>query len=300
MAAQHLRQVGIAVTVLDKGNRPGGRMATRPFEGAIFDYGAQFFTVRHERFASFQRAWQAKGLVKIWSQGFNGQSDGHPRFIGSGGMNSIPAHLAQGIEVRCAVKVSRILASGKQWSLETDFDETLTADALIVTTPVPQTLNLMDFEIADTERAALERGEYDRCLALMAILEEREDLPEPGVKQMLEGEPVTWIADNQRKGISLLSNAITIHAGPKFSLENWDKSAEDVAAQLLDGRRATAWKLHRWKYSKPSVMHPERCFTVTAPSPLVLAGDAFGEARIEGAALSGLSAAERLQGLLLP
>lgn len=298
MAAQQLRLAGAAVIVLDKANRPGGRMATRPFEGALFDYGAQFFTVRHERFASFQRAWQAKGLVRVWSNGFNGQQDGHPRFIGQAGINAIPAHLAQGIDLRCGVKVSHIIATGNQWTLETDFDETLTADALIVTTPVPQTLALLDFDLPAEESAALERIQYERCLAVMAILEEPANLPEPGAMQLTNGEPISWISDNTRKGISTVANAITIHAGPQFSLDNWEKNAEEVAQQLLQGYKASAWKLHRWKYAKPIVMHPERCFVVPAPAPLILAGDAFGEARIEGAALSGLFAAERLQALL--
>ncbi len=298
VAAQSLRQAGVAVTVLDKGNRAGGRMATRPFEGAIFDYGAQFFTVRSEKFASLQRAWEAKGLVRVWCRGFGAEQDGHPRYIAPAGMNSIAAHLAQGVEVRCGVKVSRIFKSGKHWTLETDFDEVLLADALIVTTPVPQTLALLDCEMAGEDRAALERIEYERCLALMAILEEPADLPEPGARQIAGGEPISWIADNRRKGVSPFSNSVTIHAGPQFSLENWERPAEEVAERLLVGYRAAAWKLHRWKFAKPSVLHPERCLAVSGEVPLVLAGDAFGEARVEGAVLSGLAAAERLRGMV--
>jgi renalase len=298
MAAQQLKRDGFSVTVVDKGSRPGGRMATRPFEGAIFDYGAQFFTVRHEKFAAFQRSWEAKGLVKVWSNGFSGAPDGHPRYVGQTGMNSIAAHLTQGLEVRTGVKVSHIFLSGRHWTLETDFDEVLLADALILTCPVPQSLTLLDHEFTEEESAALRRIEYDRCLALMAVLEEPLDLPEPGAAQIADGEPISWIADNRRKGISPVSNSVTIHAGPKFSLENYEKDAELVAGRLLEGRRATAWKLHRWKYSRPTVLHPERCLAVAAAAPLMLAGDAFGEARVEGAALSGLAAAEKLRALL--
>lgn len=298
MAARQLRLAGVPVTVLDKGNRPGGRMATRPFEGAIFDYGAQFFTVRHERFASFQRSWEAKGIVRVWSHGFEGHTDGHPRYIAQGGMNSIPADLAQGIDVRCSTKVSHIFSSGRHWTLETDFDEVLLADALIVTSPVPQTLDLLDMELVASERAELERISYERCLALMAILEEPANLPEPGASQIPGGEPISWIADNRRKGISPFSNAITIHAGPKFSEEYWDKNAEEVASRLLGSYRASAWKLHRWKYARPVSQHENRAMVLTADNPIVLAGDAFGEPRVEGAALSGLAAAERLLALL--
>ncbi len=298
MAAQSLRREGVGVTVLDKGSRAGGRLATRPFEGALFDYGAQFFTVRHERFAAFQRAWETKGLVREWGRGFNGATDGHPRFIGQTGMNSIAAHLAQGLELRTGVKVSRIFASGSHWTLETDFDEVLLADALIVTCPPPQVLTLLDFALAAPERAALERIEYERCLALMAILDEPAELPEPGAKQIENGEPVSWVADNRRKGISAFSNSVTIHAGPKFSIEHWDRDADSVARTMLNGYHASAWKLHRWKYSRPCTLHEERALSITAPAPLVLAGDAFGEPRVEGAALSGLAAADLLLNLL--
>lgn len=294
MAAQALRREGIAVTLLDKGHRPGGRMATKPFEGALFDYGAQFFTVRHERFAAFQRAWETRGLVKVWGRGFNGAADGHPRYVGQLGMNSIPAYLAQGLDVQTGVKVSRILPGGAGWILSTDIDETIEAPSLIVTCPVPQALALFDFPLHAADRQALERIEYERCLALMAVLEQQIELPEPGAKQVEGGEPISWIADNRRKGITQSGHGITIHAGPQFSIDNWDRDADTVAAKLLNGYQATAWKLHRWKYSKPLTQHEARSLRLTAPAPLVLAGDAFGEPRVEGAALSGLDAAERL------
>lgn len=269
-------------------------MATRPFEGAIFDYGAQFFTVRHEKFAAYQRAWQTRGLVKVWGHGFNGASDGHPRYVGQTGMNSIAATLAQGLQIQSGVKVSRILPQGNGWSIETDIDEALEATAMIVTCPAPQALSLLDFPLAERDRAALERIEFERCLALMAMVEQEPELPEPGAKQMENGEPVSWIADNHRKGISPGARGLTIHAGPMFSMEHWESDADSVAARLLNGYQASAWKLHRWKYAKPVVLHEERCLSLEAPAPLVVAGDAFGEPRVEGAALSGLAAAEAL------
>jgi hypothetical protein len=294
MAAHTLRREGVAVTVLDKGSRPGGRMATRPFEGAIFDYGAQFFTVRHEKFAAYQRAWQTRGLIRVWGHGFNGASDGHPRFIGQTGMNSIAAQLAQGLQIQSGVKVSRITPGAGAWTLETDIDESIEASALVVTCPVPQALSLFDFPVAEGDRAALERLTYERCLALMAMLDHEAELPAPGAKQIENGEPITWVADNYRKGISPDPRGVTIHAGPEFSQAHWDSDADTVAAKMLNGYRATAWKLHRWKYSKPLVQHDERYYEVQAPAPLILAGDAFGEPRLEGAALSGLAAGEQL------
>jgi len=50
--ARTLVQAGHRVTVFEKSRGAGGRMATRRSEFGGFDHGAQFFTVRDERFQS--------------------------------------------------------------------------------------------------------------------------------------------------------------------------------------------------------------------------------------------------------
>ena len=49
-AARELEKRGRSVALLDKGRGVGGRMANRRFEGARFDTGAQFFSVRSRPF----------------------------------------------------------------------------------------------------------------------------------------------------------------------------------------------------------------------------------------------------------
>ena len=67
----------------------------------------------------------------------------------------------------------------------------------------------------------------------------------------------------------------------------------NLAAPYLGNkiRRAT---LHRWRFAQPVEQHPERCFSIPLEAPLIFAGDAFGEPRVEGAVLSGMAAAEEL------
>ena len=57
LAANTLKQEAWTVTVLDKGRAVGGRMATRRVGEGTFDHGAQFFTVRGERFANLVEGW---------------------------------------------------------------------------------------------------------------------------------------------------------------------------------------------------------------------------------------------------
>ena len=57
-AARLIADAGQVASVLDKGRRAGGRMATRALAGgASADYGAQFFTVRSEAFSVAVAQW---------------------------------------------------------------------------------------------------------------------------------------------------------------------------------------------------------------------------------------------------
>ena len=44
--ATALAQAGLNVTLLDKGRRPGGRVATRRIDNTTFNHGAQFASAR--------------------------------------------------------------------------------------------------------------------------------------------------------------------------------------------------------------------------------------------------------------
>ena len=242
-------------------------MATRRLGEATFDHGAQFFTVRSPEFAALMAEWP----VREWCRGFSGE-DGHPRFIAPGGMNSIAAQLAQGLDVRCEVQVTKLAAVMEGF------------DAAILTAPVPQSLAMLDQPVP--ELAAIE---YDRCLAVM-LRGVAGEIPSPGAIQIVDGEPVSWMADNHQKGVSAEPGAVTIHAGPAFSWQHWETPEEEVVRLLAPGHWAEA-KLHRWKFAKPRVLFPERCYR---QGNIVFAGDAFGEAKVEGAVLSGLAAAEVL------
>jgi predicted NAD/FAD-dependent oxidoreductase len=94
MAATYLAEKGKNSVLFDKGRGPGGRMSTRRFGEFRLDHGAQFFTVRDPRFEKYVQSWEKAGVAKIWCKGFSGTGDGHPRFCGTEGMNSIPKWLA--------------------------------------------------------------------------------------------------------------------------------------------------------------------------------------------------------------
>ena len=303
MAAQSLSNNGHDVVVVDKGRSPGGRLATRRIDDATLDHGAQFFTVRDSVFKSHVEKWIESGVVTEWCRGFNStaqNNDGFPRYRGVRGMTDIAKYLAQGLDVRCntlAFSIARGATS--KWQVNIDDGSALNADAIIVTCPLPQTYALLvtaDIELPES----MLRTEYDRTICLLAVLDTPSVVTKPGGLQNPD-ETFSFIADNAIKDISS-ATALTLHANPQFSLEHWDTSTDDVQRDLLE--RAKPWigdatvitsQIKKWRFATPLTIWPERYW---ANEMIVLAGDAFGGPKIEGAALSGLSAANYLQQII--
>jgi renalase len=311
LAANTLKQEGWTVTVLDKGP-VGGRMATRRVREGTFDHGAQFFTVRGERFAGLVEGWLTAGVATEWTRGFadaKGQpnEDGHPRYRGSEGMASIPKHIAQGLDVCTGERVVGVDEGEDWWEVVCESGLRVAGDALVLGAPVPQALKLISsggYTPPDGAKRQLEAVSYDPCLALMVLLEGPTGVPEPGGMQ-IKGEPLDWIGDNKRKGISG-APGITIHAGPKWSRSHFEDGESEVidsmisfAGDRLGGDLAPAvfeTSLARWRYSWVTNPHPEPCLVASDNPPLLFCGDAFGQPKVEGAALSGLAAADHLLG----
>src|SRR5918995_127461 len=147
LAAKTLKEEGWTVTVLEKSRGVGGRMATRRVGRGNFDHGAQFFTVRGERFAGLVEDWLGAGVAAEWTRGFadaegRPNEDGHPRYRGSEGMTSIPEHIAQGLDVRTGEMVVRVDDSDDGWEVVCESGLRVAGDALMLATPVPHALDL--------------------------------------------------------------------------------------------------------------------------------------------------------------
>ncbi len=325
VAARELLAAGLHVIVLEKGRSVGGRMATRRLGAAVCDHGAQFFTVRGRAFGTLVREAHDAGAVAEWCDGFtrataNGggmlpPGDGHPRWRGTSGMTSLPKHIATAFdpargEVRAGVKVASIGIDAATVTVGIDDGSMLRVTAAIVSAPVPQSLELLTAGgmIPDAIDPATLRSlagiDYDPCFALMLVLARPSLVPSPGGIQFeAEGPangPIAWLADNQQKGISPVPS-LTVHATAAFSRQHFDSPTDEVAEKLLeaaaawiDGPASTAvieWSLHRWKFAQPKTPVAEPLIAVSEEPPIVCCGDAFGTAKVEGAASSGLAAA---------
>ena len=310
MSAQGLHERGYSVKLLDKGRSVGGRLATRRVGKGVADHGAQFFTVRTSTLQSYVDQWRELGLIYSWGTGWSDGSvkrtagDGHPRYVARGGMNKLAKHLAQDLDI----VVNRLVTSVRQipdgWALEDGDGGTYEGRGLIMTPPMPETLDLLtnnDVYLSPDDFTELRRIRFGPCLCGMHEIDGDVDLPEPGALQDFQSD-VYWVADNQAKGISQ-TTIVTSHANAKFSRQNWDASEEDIVRALESavlpflnvGAKIVHTQLKKWRYSVPLTTYPHECLLAKDLPRLVFAGDAFGgRGRVEGAFLSGVAAGETM------
>jgi predicted NAD/FAD-dependent oxidoreductase len=155
--------------------------------------------------------------------------------------------------------------------------------------------------LSDAIRRSLETIQFAPCLCGLFAISGDTYLPEPGVLQR-PGESISWIADNARKGISPGGRVLTVHANRDASYACWSLTDEAVLAWMLEeikpwlraGVEIIEARLERWDYAVPTIVYPAPYLLSRHPGPIAFAGDAFNGPRVEGAALSGLAAADAL------
>jgi predicted NAD/FAD-dependent oxidoreductase len=297
VAARELQAAGARVEVIDKGRSPGGRLATRRIGGATLDHGAQFFTVRTPAFQRRVDDWVDRQLVRIWSNGFR-SDDGNPRYVATAGMNSLAKDLAHGLDVSCSTMAFAVRRDAP-WTVVIDDGTRRAADAVIITTPLPQAFALLADAAVELDESLM-HTDYDRTIALLASLDRKPGIEAPGGVQG-PSDDVSFVADNMAKGVSA-EPAITLHASAAWSEANWHLDNDRLLPLLIE--LASPWlgdagiveaQVKRWRFATPRAVWPDPCW-VSGDRRIVLAGDAFDGPRVEAAHNSGLAAAHALVG----
>jgi photolyase PhrII len=319
-AARTLADQGLEVVVFEKSHGVGGRMATRRTPSQkTFDHGAQYFTARDQRFLRHVCSWQAQGVVANWpelSQGNSYQiavlkngtiesySKSEQRFVGTPGMSSIGKHLANGLHVQFKTQVESITRTQNQLTLK-DASQNLLGnfDRLVVSAPAAQTAELLS-EFPSI-REPISKIIMNPCWAVMVELSS--PLDAAWAAAFVHDSPISWIARNQTKpGRESTSEHLVIHANSQWSTTNWDQDPEQVAATLLDELwQATSVAsqvpitsmAHRWKYAIAANPATAESY-FDAETGIAACGDWANGSRVEGAFLSGMSAAGRILGTL--
>lgn len=298
--ARRLAGTGIHVRVFEQQRAAGGRLATRRFEAASFDHGAQYLTVGDPVFRRAIREAQAAGAAGVWRPAW---PDGDPGrgeiWVGTPGMSALPRHFARGLDVEYASRIRQIARLRDGWSLiddrglaHPDFDR------VVLALPAPAAAELAD---GHTPLAARVRGiSMAPCWAVMAAFEE----PLPDVPDAaFPGDPVlAWFTRDGSKPGRDSPQAWTFHASAGWSRREFDAPAERVEQAVLKqfgdriGRtlpRVLLSDSHRWRHARVETPLGEPWLFDPAAG-IGFCGDWCLDARAEAAFLSGDSLGESL------
>ena len=295
-AARTLVERGHAVRIFERARIAGGRVGTRvagPIElpkglaGEVaFDHGAQYFTVRDDRFSELAAEWKRDRVIAKWTgrivsfdgEGWEDLESETSRYVGTPGMSAIATALATGLDIEFGAKIESL--------------EPLLAgfDRVIVATPPDQ---------AKALGAAVPAVTMQPNWTVMAAFEER--VAARFDAAFVHGSPLGWIARNTSKPKrNWKIDCWVMQATSAWSRAHFDDRPDDVGSFLMEAfedlipaglPRAFYATVHRWRYATADpplavgAIHHET-------ARVTLCGDWCLGSRLEDAYLSGVKAAE--------
>ncbi|MGA0569320.1 NAD(P)/FAD-dependent oxidoreductase [Variovorax sp. VNK109] len=254
-----LAKAGRQVVVFEQGAEAGGRMSTRDTPFGSFDPGAQYFTVRDERFgqalqatAAPCRPWSANSVRVLDPHGRVAEAarpTGEAHFVATPGMGALLQHwaapLAAGGQLIGNTRVMRIerdALHAERWQLRTegmageqhvhsDFD------AIVLAIPSAQARELLLVSgLAPGLSDAMESVQVAPCWTLMLAFPQA---PAPGQlgpqwnAARSTHHRVAWLARESSKPRRGSVERWTVQASAEWSAEHAGDDAPRIQAKLL-------------------------------------------------------------------
>lgn len=327
VCARTLSQAGCAVTVFEAEASVGGRMATQdtPFGG--FDSGAQYFTVRDDRFGRALEAtgagcrpWSASTVRVLDTRGrvaAAGLPPREPHLVPVPGMGNLAlgwaAPLAADGRLQTGARVTRIeadaLAAGR-WQLRTEGNGSAQVQAgfdfVLLALPAPQASALLKDAGPPAARAmarTLAKVEMAPCWTLMLAFPQASQPkfstlgPQWNAARSTHHR-IAWLARESSKPGRGGVERWTVQASEAWSLEHLHDDDDRVRAKLLRAfaeitgiHAEPAYAgLRRWAYAK-TTRPLGRKFLWEPRAGLGACGDWCSGHRVEDAFVSGLELA---------
>jgi len=313
--ARHLQDAGCRVTVFDKARGPGGRMSTRRGDGWQCDHGAQYFTVRDDRFRAEVARWEAAGVAGLWEPrlavldpGAGGvparaAPDGKARFVGIPRMSAPAGWLAATLRVHSGHTVVDLQHDRARWRLATREHGLLAQqfDAVVLALPAPQAATLLQPLLPLTALQAA-AAPMQPCWTVMARYGSAADFVPGYDAAFVHSGPLRWIARDGAKPGRQGAATWVLQASPDWSAAHLEDDSDSVTAALLAAFAAVgapppvAATAHRWRFAKaPQVAGDAASQAVWLAAVQVgLCGDWLGGGRVEDAWLSGRTLAAQV------
>jgi len=298
---------GHAVTVFDKGRRPGGRVATRRDGPFSFDHGAQYFTIENDVLPAPIANAVDEVVIAPWDGRIVSMSGGRResvedtrrRWVGIPGMSALPQHMSAGLDVRCGRAISGVTRNSAGWRLRfEDGSEAGRADIVVVAVPAPQAAALLADSPNLSNRATATT--MAPCWAVMLGFEQPLNVPYDGA--FVADSPVGWIARDRSKPGRGGGDSWVVHASPEWSRKYLEAERREIVEELRDAfgqvigqavSKPAYAKAHRWRFARVEVPAGDACLFDTELG-IGACSDWCVGGKIESALASGQALGERI------
>jgi len=310
VVADRLHQLA-DIEIFEKSRGVGGRMATRYADPFQFDHGAQYFTVRRQRFREFLEPYLKDGVVAEWplrmvmleeGQAPEPMDTDHARYVGVPKMNAFAKALARDKTMHLQTRVEAVVPNGEGdgWQLVSDDGRNLGCfDWVVTAVPSPQASSILPDGFV--HQAAIAKLGMSGNFTLMLGFDT--DLPIDWDGARTRYSSVGWIAVNSAKpgretGTSFIIQS-TNEWADAFLEEGKDKiiaHLQEEAEQLISVSlpEPTHVAIHRWRYAAVPTPLGEP-FLADEKQRLAVCGDWCLEGKVEGAFESGMALADYIE-----
>ncbi len=291
-AARAAKGLGLSVKIFDKGQRIGGRAATRRADGFTFTHGAQFLTAHSVEFRNICQAALREGALTNW------RIRGKAALVGCPTMRDFSVFLGRDLDVSQSVEITRIKMTENCLLFFDAKGFVASGQRTIITPPAPQTAALLR-QITPTLAQTADGAVYAPCWTAMFGFDEAPPLPRTQEPLQFDDGPIALANyEANRPGSDSTNFALTIQASAKWSSLNLEDTSERAASALLyelsnllglQMPPTAHQSCHRWRYAKViKPADPDKL--ISDCGRIAIAGDWIIGPRIEAAYLSGLRA----------
>ncbi|XP_072883463.1 renalase isoform X1 [Hemitrygon akajei] len=309
------------VVVWEKAKGAGGRMCTTrsPHNpNCTADLGAQYITVTPyyaEKHQSFYEELLSHGILKpLLSrvEGMTIKEEGIRNYVAPQGISSIVKYYLSDSDVLYNHHVTHINLKGGKLEVCHKFGPSEVFDAVVLTIPAPQILQLqgdMKSFINESQRQKLETVRYSSRFALALFYEAGTQIDVPWAAKYIVNNPcIRFISIDNKKRCSEVPEvgpSVVVHTTVQFGAESVHKSKEDVEPLILDQLqqilpglpKSISTKCHKWRYSQviDAVSNVPGQMTLNTQPLLVCGGDSFTHSNFDGCTESALAVSSVLK-----
>ncbi len=251
---------------IEKSRGVGGRLATRRWDEARFDHGTQVLeNVEHDA---------------------------------SLGMTHFAKQLAEGHKIHLDKKVIRLQRDQNQWRLETEDGDSFLATTVVLSCPLPQSLDLLEKSQISFSANLKEIHYHKKVIALVKFSQKHR-----AIEKVIHNPHVfiESVFDQMQKGVSA-APAWTVVFNESFSEDNFEKPDEElilmskkIMSEINIPLPSYEIQIKKWRYSRVKNPTSENFFQACSEPPLYLIGDAFAGGDLLGSQKSAEALAQLLK-----